>query len=438
MTEPHPDAREAESERVGPGPPIAPGGVRGLLRLATIDIGPLRRRRDFRLLFIGQGVSFFGSMITYVAIPFQAYQLSGSSLVVGLLGLAELVPLLAAAFIGGALADAFDRRRLMQLTELSFAAASLVLVANALLPDPQLWVLFVMSALLATLDGLQRPSLDALTPRLVERDELVAAGALASFRMTIGMIAGPAVGGVLVATAGVPATYAVDTATFAVSLVALRMMRAVPPPPEAEPPSLGRILEGLRYAGSRPELMGTYIVDIVAMFFGMPMALFPAVASHLGGAGVLGLLYAAPAVGSLLATVTSGWAARVHRHGAAVCIAAAIWGVGIVGFGLAPNLALALAGLVVAGGADMVSGIFRGTIWNQTIPDHLRGRLAGIEQVSYSTGPLLGNVESGAVASLAGVRVSIVSGGVLCVAGVAVAALALPAFWRYDNRAAAE
>jgi MFS family permease len=438
MTEPHPDAREAESERVGPGPPIAPGGVRGLLRLATIDIGPLRRRRDFRLLFIGQGVSFFGSMITYVAIPFQAYQLSGSSLVVGLLGLAELVPLLAAAFIGGALADAFDRRRLMQLTELSFAAASLVLVANALLPDPQLWVLFVMSALLATLDGLQRPSLDALTPRLVERDELVAAGALASFRMTIGMIAGPAVGGVLVATAGVPATYAVDTATFAVSLVALRMMRAVPPPPEAEPPSLRRILEGLRYAGSRPELMGTYIVDIVAMFFGMPMALFPAVASHLGGAGVLGLLYAAPAVGSLLATVTSGWAARVHRHGAAVCIAAAIWGVGIVGFGLAPNLALALAGLVVAGGADMVSGIFRGTIWNQTIPDHLRGRLAGIEQVSYSTGPLLGNVESGAVASLAGVRVSIVSGGVLCVAGVAVAALALPAFWRYDNRAAAE
>jgi MFS family permease len=438
MTEPHPDAREAEAERVGPGPPIAPGGARGLLRLATIDVGPLRRRRDFRLLFIGQGVSFFGSMITYVAIPYQAYQLSGSSLVVGLLGLAELVPLLAAAFIGGALADAFDRRRLMQLTELSFAAASLVLVANALLPQPQLWVLFVMSALLATLDGLQRPSLDALTPRLVQRDEVVAAGALGSFRTTIGMIAGPAVGGVLVATAGVPATYAVDTATFSVSLIALRMMRAVPPPPEAEPPSLRRILEGLRYAGSRPELMGTYIVDIVAMFFGMPMALFPAVASHLGGAGVLGLLYAAPAVGSLLATVTSGWAARVHRHGAAVCIAAAIWGVGIVGFGLAPNLALALLGLVIAGGADMLSGIFRGTIWNQTIPDHLRGRLAGIEQVSYSTGPLLGNVESGAVASLAGVRASIVSGGILCVAGVAVAILALPAFWRYDNRTTVE
>jgi MFS family permease len=434
MTQPDRDMREAESERVGPGPPIAPGGVRRLLRLAAIDTGPLRRRRDFRLLWIGQGVSFFGSMITYVAIPYQAYQLSGSSLVVGLLGLAELAPLLAAAFIGGALADAFDRRRMMQVTELSFAAASLVLVGNALLPHPELWVLFVMSALLATLDGLQRPSLDALTPRLVERDELVAAGALSSFRMTIGMIAGPAIGGVLVATAGVPATYAVDTATFVVSLAALRMMRGVPPPPEAEPPSLERILEGLRYARSRPELMGTYVVDIVAMFFGMPMALFPAEASHLGGASVLGLLYAAPAVGSLAATVTSGWAAHVHRHGAAVCVAAAVWGVGIIGFGLAPDLALALLGLVVAGGADMLSGIFRGTIWNQTIPDHLRGRLAGIEQVSYSTGPLLGNVESGAVASLAGVRASIVSGGVLCVAGVAVAILALPAFWRYDAR----
>ena len=428
------DPREAEAERLGPGPPIAPSGLRRMLGLATMDFGPLRRRRDFRLLFVGQAVSLFGSEITYVALPYQAYHLTGSSLVVGLLGLAELVPLLCAAFIGGALADAFDRRRMMQLTELSFAAASLVLVGNALLPHPHLWVLFAVSVVQATLDGLQRPSLDALTPRLVERDELMAAGALTSFRMTLGGIAGPALGGVLLATVGLATTYAVDTATFVVSLAALRMMRAVPPPPEAEPPSLRRIAEGLRYAGSRQELMGTYIVDIVAMFFGMPMALFPAAATHLGGPGVLGLLYAAPAAGSLLATVTSGWTAHVHRHGAAVCVAAAVWGAGIVVFGLAPGLGLALAGLVLAGAADMISGIFRTVIWNQTIPDHLRGRLAGIEQVSYSTGPLLGNVESGVVASLASLRASIVSGGVLCIAGVAVAALALPAFWRYDAR----
>jgi MFS family permease len=428
------DPREAEAERLGPGPPIAPSGLRRMLGLATMDFEPLRRRRDFRLLFVGQAVSLFGSEITYVALPYQAYHLTGSSLVVGLLGLAELVPLLCAAFIGGALADAFDRRRMMQLTELSFAAASLVLVGNALLPHPHLWVLFAVSVVQATLDGLQRPSLDALTPRLVERDELIAAGALTSFRMTLGGIAGPALGGVLLATVGLAPTYAVDTATFIVSLAALRMMRAVPPPPEAERPSLRRIAEGVRYAESRQDLMGTYIVDIVAMFFGMPMALFPAAATHLGGPGVLGLLYAAPAAGSLIATVTSGWTAHVHRHGAAVCIAAAGWGAGIVVFGLAPGLGLALAGLVLAGGADMVSGIFRTTIWNQTIPDHLRGRLAGIEQVSYSTGPLLGNVESGVVASLASLRASIVSGGVLCIAGVAVAALALPAFWRYDAR----
>jgi len=429
------DPREAEAERLGPGPPIAPSGLRRMLGLAAIDFGPLRRRRDFRLLFIGQAVSLFGSEITFVALPYQAYHLTGSSLVVGLLGLAELVPLLGAAFIGGALADAFDRRRMMQLTELSFALASLVLVANALLPHPHVWVLFAVSVVQATLSGLQRPSLDALTPRLVERGELMAAGALTSFRMTLGGIAGPALGGVLLATVGLATTYAVDTATFVVSLAALRMMRAVPPPPEAEPPSLRRIAEGLRYAGSRQELMGTYIVDIVAMFFGMPMALFPAAATHLGGPGVLGLLYAAPAVGSLLATVTSGWTAHVHRHGAAVCVAAAVWGAGIVVFGLAPGLGLALAGLVLAGAADMISGIFRTVIWNQTIPDHLRGRLAGIEQVSYSTGPLLGNVESGVVASLASLRAAIVSGGVLCIAGVAVAALALPAFWRYDARA---
>jgi MFS family permease len=208
----------------------------------------------------------------------------------------------------------------------------------------------------------------------------------------------------------------------------------VPPPPGAERPSLRRIAEGFRYARSRPELVGTYGVDIVAMFFGMPTALFPAFALEFGGPGVLGLLYAAPSVGSLVATATSGWTRRVHRHGLAVILAAGAWGVGILLLGLAPNLPLALAALAFAGAADMVSGIFRSTIWNQTIPDRLRGRLAGIEQVSYSSGPLLGDVEAGVVGSLVGVRASLVSGGVLCVLGVAATALLLPAFRRYDAR----
>jgi MFS family permease len=371
-------------------------------------------------------------MVTYVAIPYQVYHLSGSSLLVGLLGLAELGPLLATAFLGGAFADAFDRRRMVQLTELALAGASGVLLLNAAL-SPHVWVLFVVAAVMAGLDGLQRPSLEALEPRLVERDELPSAGAVSSLVTTAGMIGGPALGGALIAAIGLPATYGFDVVTFAVSLGALRLMRAVPPAPDAERPSLRGIAEGFRYARGRPELLGTYGVDMVAMFFGMPNALFPALAVELGGgATLLGLLYAAPAVGALLATTTSGWVSRINRHGAAVCIAATGWGVGIVVVGLAPGIVLALVGLVVAGFADMVSGIFRGTIWNQTIPDRLRGRLAGIEQVSYSTGPLLGNVEAGVVAAVAGVRASIVSGGVLCIAGVAVAAALLPAFRRYE------
>jgi MFS family permease len=408
--------------------------ARGLLGLATIDLTPLRRHREFRLLFVGQGVSFFGSMITYVAIPYQAYALSGSSLVVGLLSLAELGPLLVTAFVGGALADAFDRRRLVQMAELGLALCAGILALNATLASPHLWLLFVVGALMAGLDGLQRPPLDALIPRLVERHELMAASALDAFRGNVGMLAGPAVGGLLIAVLGLPVTYLVDVLTFGISLAALALMQAVPPPPQAEPPSLRRIVEGVRYAWSRPELLGTYGVDMIAMFFGMPMALFPAFAAELGGAGVLGLLYAAPSLGSLLATATSGWTNRVHRHGLAVIWAAGCWGAAIVAFGFAPNLPLALIALAAAGAADMISGIFRSTIWNQTIPDHLRGRLAGIEQVSYSTGPLLGNLEAGVVASLAGLRASIVSGGVLCVVGVALAALALPAFRRYDAR----
>ncbi len=406
------------------------------MRLATVDVGPLRRHRDFRLLFAGQGVSFFGSMITYVALPYQAYRLSGSSLVVGLLSLAELVPLLGTAFLGGALADAFDRRRLVQLAELGLALCAGILVLNSTLAEPRLWVLFVLGAAMAGLDGLQRPPLDALIPRLVDREELVAASALDALRANVGSVAGPALAGVSIAVLGLPLTYTIDVATFGVSLAALSLMRAVPPPPGAPRPSLRGIADGFRYAVSRPELVGTYSVDLIAMFFGMPLALFPAFAEELGGAGALGLLYAAPSVGSLLATATSGWTGRLHRHGLAVCWAAVGWGVAIAALGLAPNLGLALLALTLAGAADMLSGIYRGTIWNTTIPDHLRGRLAGIEQVSYSAGPLLGNLEAGVVASFAGIRASIVSGGVLCVAGVGLAALVLPAFRRYDAREA--
>jgi MFS family permease len=373
-------------------------------------------------------------MITSVALPYQVYLLTHSSLAVGLLGLVEIVPILLLAFLGGALADAHDRRRMVQLTEVSLALMSGVLMVNASLPHPQLWLVYVIAAALPGLDSLQTPSLSALLPRLVDHDEILAAGALNSLRGTVGMIAGPALGGILIALFGLSSTYGIDVATFAFSLVLLSRMRAVPPPPDAERPSLRRVVEGLRYARSRGELMGTYLIDMVAMFFGMPMALFPALATSYGGPKVLGMLYAAPAVGAFIATATSGWSSQVHRHGMAVILAAATWGIAIILFGLATALPVALFFLALAGAADMLSGIFRSAIWNQTIPDALRGRLAGIELISYSSGPTLGNLESGAVASLFSVRASIVSGGILCVVGVALLSLALPVFRHYDHR----
>ncbi len=379
-------------------------------------------------------ISFLGTQVTQVALPYQIYQQTHSPLAVGTLGLVQLVPLLTLAFVGGAFADAHDRRALVLLTELAFATMSLLLLVNASAPQPALWLLYVVAGAQAGLGALQRPSLDALLPRLVERDEMPAAVALFDLRGTVAMLLGPAIGGALIAVAGLPAAYGADLLSFLISLVLLWRMRAVPPPVGAEPPSLRRIREGLVYAGRRPELMGTYIVDFVAMVFGMPSALFPALADHFGGPSVLGLLYAAPALGAFLATATSGWTRFVHRHGLAVTLAAIAWGVAIAGFGLADTLAPALALLSLAGAADAISGIFRSVIWNQTIPDALRGRLASIELLSYSSGPQLGNVEAGLVASLFSVPASVISGGVLCVVGCAACALLLPAFWRYDAR----
>jgi MFS family permease len=402
--------------------------------LATVDITPLRRHRDFRLLFIGRLVSFFGSMITFVAVPYQVYQLSHSTLLVGTLGLVELAALIVFAMLGGAMADAADRRTMVLLSEAGLMAGSLLMVGNSLLAYPALWLIFAVTLLWGALDALQRPSLDALLPRLVDRDELAAAGALSSMRGTVGMVAGPALSGVLIAVVGLPLTYTVDVATFVVGLACLFLMKAVPPPVDAERPSVRRVLEGIRYARSRPELIGTYVVDIVAMTFGMPLALFPAIAQGLGGAKVLGILYAAIPAGSFLFFATSGWAHRIHRHGLGVIVAAILWGLAIIGFGLAPGLVSALFFLALAGAADAMSGLYRQLIWNQTIPDSLRGRLASIELLSFSGGPTVGNFEAGVVATLFSVRVSILSGGILTVVGCALSAIALPAFRHYDER----
>ena len=408
------------------------GRWRRAVRAVALDVGLLRRRRDFGLLTVSQAISMTGSMATFVAIPFQVYEMTGSSLAVGLLGVAELVPILALALVGGALADAFDRRRLVIGAECGAALAAGVLVLNSTLADPRLWVVFACAVLLAACYALLRPPLDALVPQLVEKDELKAAGAIDFFVGNTAQIAGPAIGGILIAAFGVTANYAVDTVSFALSALALYLMHPPPALSQVVRPSLRGIADGFRYAKSRQELVGTYLVDMNAMFFAMPMALFPEMSERYGGAEALGLLYAAPAIGSLVASLTSGWSRHVHRHGRAVALAAAGWGLAIAGFGFADALWVAVLLLAVAGGFDAISGIFRSTIWNETIPDHLRGRLAGIEMVSWSSGPLLGNTRAGSVASLIGLRGSIVSGGLVCVAGCAALALLLPKFWNYE------
>jgi MFS family permease len=399
-----------------------------------MDFKPLRRHRDFRWLFSAQFVSFLGTMVTYVALPYQMFKLTGSSLAVGLLGLAELLPLLLTAFLGGALADAVDRRRMVLVTELGLGLGSGLLALATFSGHPPVWTLYAVAAFMSALNGLQRPSLEALTPRLVDREEIPAAAGLAALRGSVGMIAGPALGGMLIASAGLHFTYLVDLLTYVFSFFAVSRIRAVLPPESSEKPSLESVLEGFRYTRSRQELIGTYVVDIVAMVFGMPLALFPALSQSFGGPRTLGLLYGAPACGALVASLTSRWTSRVHRHGLAVMLAATVWGLAIVAFGFSSRFAPAVVFLALAGAADAVSGMFRMTLWNQTIPDSLRGRMAAIEMVSYTSGPLLGHVEAGLVAAAFSVRTSVVSGGVLCVAGVLLCGLLLPRFVSYDAR----
>ncbi len=403
-----------------------------LFRALTINLEPLRNSRDYRLLFAGQFISSFGSAISFVVLPWQMYQLTHSSFAVGVVGIVEFVPMFLAAFVGGALADYIDRRLLIFLAESGLAICCVILVANSLLPHPQVWVLFLISGLFSALNGIHRPAMEALTPRLVSPEDLHAISALGAIRHNFSQIIGPAVAGVIAASLGAAVAFAIDTGTYLISIVTLLLIRSVPVPAEAERPGWQSVKEGITYARKRQELLGTYLIDINAMFFGMPMALFPALAESYGGASV-GLFYAMPAAGSLVVTLTSGWTSRVRKHGLAISIAAIVWGIAIIGFGLANNLALALFFLSLAGAADMVSGLFRSTIWNQTIPDHLRGRMASIEMISYLTGPYLGNAEAGLVASIFGLRTSVVSGGMLCVIGSGILAMLLPAFIRYDS-----
>jgi MFS family permease len=406
------------------------GGVRGL----RIDITPLRTQPAFRRLFIGGLVTSLGSMVTYVAIPFQVAELTDSFLAVGLIGLAELLPLIFFGLYGGSLADRMNRRTLVVVGELGAGVLVLILAVNALLPSPQLWLIYVVAMLFAAVDGLQRPSLDAMLPRLVPQEQLSAASALNSLRMNSAALAGPAVGGLIISVWGVAAAYAFDALTFVLAIAVFLRLPSVRARAQSVESSARHVLSGMRYAWSRKDILGSYTIDLAAMTFAFPFALFPFVAQQYDAPWALGLLYSAGFAGGLVFGLTSGWAIRIRHYGRAIALAAASWGATIALMGIAPGIWWVLGLLAVAGYFDMLSGHFRSLMWNQSIPDDVRGRMAGIEMLSYSVGPMLGQVRSTAAAQAFGLRTSLASGGILCMIAIGVTCVTLPALWKFDAR----
>jgi MFS family permease len=410
-----------------------PSGLRGL----AIDLGPLRRYPAFRRLFVGQTVSAFGSEVAAVAAPIQLYHLTHSTLQVGLLSLCELFPFLTLTIVGGAIADAVDRRKLLLVTEVLLAIVALAFAFNASLAHPRVWALYVLVTLTMSIFSLGVAGLNTVIPRLVGPDELAAANAIENVYGSTTNVAGPALGGALIALLNYRGAYLLDAGTFAASLWSVWRLPPLRPAHDAQRPSLRTIAEGFRFVRRKKVLLGMFLVDSNAMVFGMPRALFPALAfgRFHGGSGIAGLLYAAPYAGALISSLLSGWIGHVRRQGLIVAIAAALWGAAIVAFGFATSLWLALLFLAAAGAADNVSAILRGTILWTVTPDHIRGRVSGIEFAQVAATPALGNVEAGVVASLTSIRFSVVSGGLACVVGTFLVALAVPAFIRYDARA---
>jgi MFS family permease len=382
-------------------------------------------------------VSFLGSQLTIVGVAVQAYRLTHSTFIVGMISLGQLVPLLVASLVGGSVVDAMDRRRVLVITQVLFFAGSGGLLANALLPHPKLWPLFICTAFAAGVQGVDWPARKAALPMIVDHDDLPAALALWQIQLQVGAVAGPALAGLLIAGVGLPIVYAIDVASFGASLLAVLLLPVLVPVGGGTPAGLSSIKEGMRYLRRERMLASTLWIDLDAMVFGMPRAVFPALGLGLfhGDATTVGLLYSAPAVGALFGALLSGWISRVRRQGRAVIFAVLVWGGAIAVFGVVPILALALIMLAVAGAADVVSAVFRNSILQMTVPDHLQGRLSGTFIAVVTGGPRLGDAEAGAAAAVGGPQFAVWSGGLACLAGVAVLAWRVPELWRQEAAA---
>ncbi|HEX5938654.1 MAG TPA: MFS transporter [Actinomycetota bacterium] len=431
------DPPEFEDALPPPAPPEArhPGWV-GRFRGHGIDLTPLRVSADFRHLFVGQAISEFGTQITFVAVPFQVYEITGSTAMVGLLALTEVLPLVVLPIVGGAIADAVERRRFLMIAQGAVAALSVALAVNAFLSDPRVWVLFAFSFLWASAYSIYSPAFRAWPARLLTPDLFTSALALEVVYYQSAAIAGPILAGLLIHAYGVGWAYLLDAVSYLAVILALTGMR--PSPPTAERLSIGwsAIREGLRFLRGKQVLQGTFFIDLIAMIFGIPVALYPAFVLDVLGRSVaaLGFLYAAEALGSLLIALFSGRAKHVRRQGLVTIVACMCWGAGIVGFGFSSTLGVAMLFLMLASAADMVSGLYRDAIMKTVTPDEMRGRMEGVSLAVVGTGPSLGNAEAGLLASLTSVRTSIVSGGIACIVGAGVLGLLLPRYRRYDAR----
>lgn len=415
-------------------PEVRHPGLVGRLRRHRIDLTPLKASAEFRRLFAGQALSEFGTQITFVAVPLQVYVRTRSTAMVGLLALCETVPLVVLPIVGGAIADTVERRRLLMIAQAIAATLSLSLAVNAFLPEPHVWVLFAFSFLWASAYSLYSPAFRAWPARLLSPDLYTSALALEVVYYQSAALVGPVLAGVISVKLGFEYAYLLDTVSYLAVIVALARMH--PSPATAERASAGwsTIVGGIRFLRGKQVLQGTFWIDLNAMIFGLPVALYPAFVLDVLDASpsLVGLLYSAEALGALLVALVSGRAKHVRRQGLVTLVACMCWGAGIVGFGLSPTLWVALVFLMLASASDMVSGLFRDAILKTVTPDEMRGRLEGISLSVVGTGPSLGNGEAGLLASVTGVRFSIVSGGVACIVGAGVLALLLPRYRRYD------
>jgi MFS family permease len=408
----------------------------GVIRRLAVDVGPLRESPGFRRLWVGQSIAYVAWRMMLVLVPVQVYQLTGSTLYVGLVALVQFVPLVVFTIIGGALADTHDRRRLLLGSTAGIAVACAAFVVVSAAGHPNVGVVFFLGFVAWSSFSLGAGAIRSLTARLVPLEQLPAAAALNGLYNNLGLVIGPAIAGVLITAIGFAATYAVSLAGIVVSLVLAFRLPPVPPHEGAPRMTFQTIVDGFRYVRMQHLVLSFFLIDTFAMVLGMPASLFPALAQHVfRNPASVGYLFAAPAVGAFLVSLLSGWVMRVRRQGRAIVLSVCGWGAAISAFGFTHTLWLALLLLGIAGAADQVSAIFRSTIVLTVTPDHMRGRLGGIEFAQVASTPSLGNLEAGIVAQLTSLRFSIVSGGIGCIVCTLLVAALFPVLLRYDASA---